>query len=202
MVSSRCSRRQGTPRCAPGTRRLLTKGRCHARGASYQPRIGLSERVADPVPAADEVLVQVRGCGICGTDLHIPTTACRPRRTPWCPAMTVGSGRCGPSPLCRRTVDDLVAVDASLHCGRCTRCARAGVISANTGGRSAVPAPARGRTVAVPGPTCYCLYLSIPWHQPTMSSPWPAVSAACTLPAPSIRPYFQADHGRHPRAAA
>src|SRR5690242_11754544 len=29
------------------------------------------ERLPDPEPQPDEVVVRVRGCGICGTDLHI-----------------------------------------------------------------------------------------------------------------------------------
>ena len=29
------------------------------------------ERVSDPTPGTGEIVVRVRGCGICGTDLHI-----------------------------------------------------------------------------------------------------------------------------------
>ncbi len=36
-----------------------------------QPGSATLARVQDPAPLAEEVIVKVSGCGICGTDLHI-----------------------------------------------------------------------------------------------------------------------------------
>jgi propanol-preferring alcohol dehydrogenase len=42
-------------------------------------------RIADPVPAADEVLVRVTACGICRTDLHVIEGELPPRKSPIIP---------------------------------------------------------------------------------------------------------------------
>jgi alcohol dehydrogenase, propanol-preferring len=47
------------------------------------------ERVADPVPAADEVLVRVTACGICRTDLHVVEGELPPRKSPVIPGHQV-----------------------------------------------------------------------------------------------------------------
>jgi len=83
------------------------------------------ELVPDPVPAREGVVVAVRGCGICGTDRHIleeglPTARYPlvPGHEPWGEVVAVGQDVDGVR------VGDLVAVDPSLHCGRCARCRR------------------------------------------------------------------------------
>jgi len=79
--------------------------------------------VPDPSPSRDEVVVKVRGCGICGTDLHIiheglPTATYPliPGHEPWGEVAEVRDLGSGPA------VGQLVAIDPSLHCGRCVRC--------------------------------------------------------------------------------
>jgi len=81
------------------------------------------DRVPDPEPGPGDVVVRVRGCGICGTDLHIiheglPTATFPlvPGHEPWGEVVEVRD------PLCEARVGDMVAVDPSLHCGRCARC--------------------------------------------------------------------------------
>jgi 2-desacetyl-2-hydroxyethyl bacteriochlorophyllide A dehydrogenase len=81
--------------------------------------------VDDPSPGPDELVVAVRGCGICGTDRHIldeglPTARYPlvPGHEPWGEVVAVGAGAAGPA------TGALVAVDPSLHCGRCDRCRR------------------------------------------------------------------------------
>ncbi|MEV0715771.1 alcohol dehydrogenase catalytic domain-containing protein [Asanoa sp. NPDC050611] len=83
------------------------------------------ETVADPSPAADGVVVQVRSCGICGTDLHLVDGELGtdrfplvPGHEPWGEIVAVGRGAAG------FAVGDLVAVDPSLHCGACDPCRR------------------------------------------------------------------------------
>ncbi len=80
--------------------------------------------VPDPVPGAGEVVVAVRGCGICGTDRHIleeglPTVAYPliPGHEPWGQVVAAAGD-------VEVAVGDLVAVDPSLHCGTCRRCRR------------------------------------------------------------------------------
>ena len=82
-------------------------------------------RVEDPAPGPDELVVAVRGCGICGTDRHIleeglPSVPYPliPGHEPWGEVVAAGAGALGPSE------GTLVAVDPSLHCGRCDRCRR------------------------------------------------------------------------------
>jgi threonine dehydrogenase-like Zn-dependent dehydrogenase len=38
-------------------------------------RMVLREDVAEPVPGPGQVLVDVKACGICGSDLYSPSTA-------------------------------------------------------------------------------------------------------------------------------
>jgi NADPH2:quinone reductase len=88
---------------------------------------GAPARVAtlpDPTPGEGEIVVAVRGCGICGTDRHIleeglPTARYPlvPGHEPWGEVVAVSAGS-------RSAVGDLVAVDPSLHCGACPPCRR------------------------------------------------------------------------------
>jgi 2-desacetyl-2-hydroxyethyl bacteriochlorophyllide A dehydrogenase len=78
--------------------------------------------VPDPTPRADEVVVQVAGCGLCGTDLHI-------RSGEFAPSLPVIPGHefagvvadLGREVTSLR-VGDRVAVDPSLYCFRCYYC--------------------------------------------------------------------------------
>ncbi len=84
------------------------------------------EDVPPPVPAPDEVLLRVRVCGICRTDLHVVEGELPPRRSPIIPGhQIVGDilafGARGPSH--GLTLGQRVGV-AWLHrtCGRCRFC--------------------------------------------------------------------------------
>jgi NADPH2:quinone reductase len=80
--------------------------------------------VPDPAPGHDEIIVQVKACGICGTDLHIADGEFPPTPYPIIPGhefaglVADGNG----SDLAAGT---LVAVDPTLNCGHCEMC-RAG----------------------------------------------------------------------------
>ncbi|MET7750632.1 zinc-dependent alcohol dehydrogenase family protein [Micromonospora sp. NPDC005367] len=83
------------------------------------------ESVPDPTPGARDVVVQVAGCGICGTDLHILDGEFAPAY-PIVPGhefagTVVATGR----DVTEVRVGDAVAVDPSLHCGECYQCRRA-----------------------------------------------------------------------------
>ncbi|MFC3505644.1 zinc-dependent alcohol dehydrogenase family protein [Micromonospora krabiensis] len=82
------------------------------------------ESVPDPAPGPRDVVVQVAGCGICGTDLHIVDGEFAPAY-PIVPGhefagTVVATGR----DVTEVRVGDAVAVDPSLHCGECYQCRR------------------------------------------------------------------------------
>ena len=78
--------------------------------------------VDDPAPERREVVVEVGGCGICGTDLHIlqgefaPSLPVIPGHELAGEVVAIGADvfEVGPG--------DLVAVDPSLYCGECHYC--------------------------------------------------------------------------------
>lgn len=80
------------------------------------------ERVPDPTPAADEVVVQVAACGICGTDVHI-------YRNEYMSTFPLIPGHefSGQVVAVGKAVTDVklgerVAVDPNLYCGHCDFC--------------------------------------------------------------------------------
>ncbi|QBI54454.1 alcohol dehydrogenase catalytic domain-containing protein [Streptomonospora litoralis] len=90
----------------------------------------------DPTPADDGVVVRVRACGICGTDLHIADGEFPPSPYPLVPGHefageVVAVGSRAPGGL---REGDRVAVDPSLFCGHCAYCrAGRGNLCANWG---------------------------------------------------------------------
>jgi 2-desacetyl-2-hydroxyethyl bacteriochlorophyllide A dehydrogenase len=82
------------------------------------------ETVQDPTPGPKDVIVEVAGCGICGTDLHIldgefaPTLPIVPGHEFSGTVVAVG-GDVGDVGVGAR-----VAVDPSLHCHECYQCKR------------------------------------------------------------------------------
>jgi 2-desacetyl-2-hydroxyethyl bacteriochlorophyllide A dehydrogenase len=82
------------------------------------------ESVPDPAPGPREVVVQVAGCGICGTDLHIMDGEFAPAY-PIVPGHEfAGTVVATGADVTEVRVGDNVAVDPSLHCGECYQCRR------------------------------------------------------------------------------
>jgi 2-desacetyl-2-hydroxyethyl bacteriochlorophyllide A dehydrogenase len=82
------------------------------------------ESVPDPAPGPREVVVQVAGCGICGTDLHIMDGEFAPAY-PIVPGHEfAGTVVAAGADVTEVRVGDAVAVDPSLHCGECYQCRR------------------------------------------------------------------------------
>ena len=116
------------------------------------------ETVDDPKPQAGEVVVEVAGCGLCGTDLHILQGEFAPS-LPIVPghefAGTVGALGNGVSDVVE---GDRVAVDPSLYCQECrycrkghnNLCERWGAIGVTVQGAAA-------EYVAVPAANCVVL---------------------------------------------
>jgi len=89
----------------------------------------------DPTPGPGEIVVAVRACGICGTDIHIADGDLASARYPLVPGhefagevVAVGApagttrGLAPESDEQRFHPGDLVAVDPTLFCGRCRPC--------------------------------------------------------------------------------
>ncbi|HUB68925.1 MAG TPA: zinc-dependent alcohol dehydrogenase family protein [Acidimicrobiales bacterium] len=77
----------------------------------------------DPVPGPAEIVVAVRACGICGTDIHIADGDLASARYP----VTPGHEFAGEVVAVGHEVTDvregdMVAVDPSIFCGRCRPC--------------------------------------------------------------------------------
>ena len=84
------------------------------------------KEVEDPTPRAEEAVIKVDSCGICGTDIHVIRGEFAPTRYPIIP----GHEFCGEvvaigSVVSNLKVGDFVAVDPSLYDGTCRQC-RAG----------------------------------------------------------------------------
>jgi 2-desacetyl-2-hydroxyethyl bacteriochlorophyllide A dehydrogenase len=136
-------------------------------------QVGLKQ-VPDPTPSAGEVVIQVDGCGICGTDIHMIRGEFEPTRYPIIP----GHEFCGEvvaagSAVSNLKTGDFVAVDPSLFDGTCKQC-RAGRFNLceNWNGIGV------GRTngacaqfVAVPAVNAFQLPGGIPRHWGTLVEP-------------------------------
>jgi 2-desacetyl-2-hydroxyethyl bacteriochlorophyllide A dehydrogenase len=78
--------------------------------------------VDDPAPGPREVVVEVAGCGICGTDLHILQGEFAPS-LPLVPGHEFAGAVVAVGTEVREVaVGDHVAVDPTLNCGECRQC--------------------------------------------------------------------------------
>lgn len=80
-------------------------------------------QVADPEPAADEVLVRVRACGICGSDIHGMDGSSGRRQPP----VIMGHEAAGDvvatgSAVKNWSIGQPVTFDSTVFCGRCPAC--------------------------------------------------------------------------------
>jgi L-iditol 2-dehydrogenase len=83
------------------------------------------DEVPRPVPAPDEVLVRVRACGICGSDVH-GMDGSTGRRIPPLIMGHEGAGEIAEvgAAVSRWKPGDRVTFDSTLYCGRCWHCLR------------------------------------------------------------------------------
>ena len=134
--------------------------------------------VADPKPRNDEVLVRVRGCGVCGTDHHIltdglPTASYPviPGHEAWGEVVDVGSVAGD------LKAGQLVAIDPSLHCGECRNCRRGrGNLCERWGAVGGTHPGAWAELVAVPRRNAYPLPAGYPTDVAVLVEP-----VACLL---------------------
>ncbi len=113
------------------------------------------EDVPDPTPGPLDVVVEVAGCGLCGTDLHILDGEFAPS-LPIIPGHEfAGTVVARGTEVTTRRTGERVAVDPSLYCFRCEYCRRGrnnlcerwGAIGVNTAGAAA-------EFVSVPAANC------------------------------------------------
>jgi 2-desacetyl-2-hydroxyethyl bacteriochlorophyllide A dehydrogenase len=116
--------------------------------------------VPDPEPGPKDVIVQVAGCGICGTDLHIlegefaPTLPVVPGHEFAGEVVAVGPD----VPADKVRVGDQVAVDPSLYCGECYYCRRGrGNLCDNWGAIGVSTAGGAAELAKAPFANCYVL---------------------------------------------
>src|SRR5215468_6327541 len=81
--------------------------------------------MAEPAIGPDDVLVRVRACGICGSDVH----GLDGRTGRRIPPLVMGHEAAGEVVQCGANVTDLrpgdrVTFDSTVYCGRCFFCAR------------------------------------------------------------------------------
>jgi L-iditol 2-dehydrogenase len=131
-----------------------------------------------PQPAPDEVVVRVRACGICGSDIHGWDGSTGRRRPPLIMGheaageiAALGAGVSG------WTVGDRVTFDSTISCGQCASC-RAGQINLCENRRVLGVAPAEYRQhgafaeyVALPTRILYRLPVGLSFEQAAMVEP-------------------------------
>ncbi|HEX4216101.1 MAG TPA: zinc-dependent alcohol dehydrogenase family protein [Candidatus Dormibacteraeota bacterium] len=132
------------------------------------------ESVDDPTPDAENIVVRVEACGICGTDLHVLEGDFAPTRYPIIP----GHEFCGEVVAVGREVanvrvGDFVAVDPSLFCGRCRFCrAGRGNLCENWNGIGVARTNgACAELIGVPAANAFPLPADLPRHWGTLVEP-------------------------------
>ena len=128
-----------------------------------------------PLPAADEVLIRVEACGICGSDVHGYDGGSGRR----IPPIVMGHEAAGVVAALGAEVKDLamgerVTFDSTVYCGKCEYCARGEVNLCNNREVVGVScgdyrrAGAFAEFIAVPRRIVYSLPGSIPFEEAAM----------------------------------
>jgi 2-desacetyl-2-hydroxyethyl bacteriochlorophyllide A dehydrogenase len=139
-----------------------------------RPGVIALKDVPDPSPADGEVVVRVRACGVCGTDLHIAAGEFPPTPYPIIPghefAGEIVARGAGVSP--ELADGTLVAVDPSLYCGSCQACrAGRGNLCARWGAIGDTVNGAFAEFVSVPAANAYPLAPHLDARQGALAEP-------------------------------
>lgn len=132
----------------------------------------------DPVPADDEVLVRVRACGICGSDIHGWDGSTGRRRPPLIMGHEASGEIVAVGPkVARWRAGDRVTFDSTISCGQCAYC-RAGQVNLCDNRRVVGVAPVEYRQhgafaefVALPARILYALPDKLSYEQAAMIEP-------------------------------
>ena len=134
--------------------------------------------VEAPRPGPGEVLVEVRACGLCGTDVHIAHGQFPPAPYPLIPGhefagVVVARGAGVASPA----VGERVAVDPTLACGGCDPCREGHPnLCAHWAAIGDTTAGGLAERVAVPAANCYPVPAGLGWGEAALIEP-----LACAL---------------------
>ncbi|GAB2500154.1 zinc-dependent alcohol dehydrogenase family protein [Nocardiopsis aegyptia] len=131
------------------------------------------ERVEDPAPGPRDVVVAPAAVGVCGTDLHILDGEFAPTPYPIIPGhefagtvVAVGSEVTG------LAVDDRVAVDPSLFCGECAKCAVGrGNLCASWNAIGVTTPGAAAEFAVAPAASCYRMPDTMPFAHGALVEP-------------------------------
>jgi L-iditol 2-dehydrogenase len=132
----------------------------------------------DPKPAEDEVLLRIRACGICGSDIHGWDGSTGRRRPPLIMGHEASGEVVAAGPRAQSwKAGDRVTFDSTIYCGTCRFC-RAGQVNLCENRRVVGVAPvefkqhgAFAELVAVPGRILYRLPDALPFDQAAMVEP-------------------------------
>jgi 2-desacetyl-2-hydroxyethyl bacteriochlorophyllide A dehydrogenase len=129
--------------------------------------------VADPAPAADEVVINVVACGLCGTDLHTLAGDNPMARYPVTPGHEfVGVVSAVGQKAHGIHVGDRVAVDPSRSCGRCRLCLGGHAnLCEDKGGYGSRYQGGLAERIAVRGEACVRLSDQISWRAGLLAEP-------------------------------
>jgi len=132
----------------------------------------------DPVPGDDDVLLRIRACGICGSDIHGWDGSTGRRRPP----LIMGHEASGEVAAVGRNVErwkkgDRVTFDSTIYCGQCAYC-RNGQVNLCDNRRVVGVAPVEYRQhgafaehVVVPPRILYALPDNLSYRQAAMIEP-------------------------------
>ena len=132
----------------------------------------------DPKPADDEVLLRIRACGICGSDIHGWDGSSGRRRPPLIMGHEASGEVVAAGPRAKAwRAGDRVTFDSTIYCGQCRFC-REGQVNLCENRRVVGVAPAEYKQhgafaefVTVPDRILYRLPDTLPFEQAAMVEP-------------------------------
>jgi 2-desacetyl-2-hydroxyethyl bacteriochlorophyllide A dehydrogenase len=150
------------------------------------------QEVDDPAPGRTDIVIEVAGVGICGTDIHVYEGDYPGTQYPLIPGHEVsGTVVAVGGEVSAVSVGDRVVVDPTLSCGQCEQCVNGGYNRclnwncfgvARTHGASA-------QYLAAPARNAYRLPESVDLFQATMIEP-----LSCAIRAYDVLPRRLGDH--------
>jgi 2-desacetyl-2-hydroxyethyl bacteriochlorophyllide A dehydrogenase len=146
--------------------------------------------VPEPSPGSGEVLVSVRACGICGTDLHIVAGEYPPTPFPYTPGHESAGEVVGLGAGVRSlSLGDRVGIDASLWCGVCEYC-RGGArnVCPDRGGIGGTVDGGFAQLVVAPAENCFRIPAHVPYREAAVAEPLSCVLHGTGLLRPAFRP--------------
>ena len=151
------------------------------------------EEVPTPVPAPEEVLVSVKACGICGSDVHGMDGSTGRRRPP----VIMGHEASGiiasvGSAVKSWAPGDRVTFDSTVYCGHCSYCQRGDINLCDNRRVLGVSCEdyrqhgAFAEFVAVPQRILYRLPKQLPWEHAALVEPFSIALHAVRRAPPSL----------------